>query len=65
MQVPNVGPVVEARLGDLDLKSSDVKKAERWKNTELRLTVEGWYTHKEKNSEAHDNGCYLNYPHHD
>jgi inositol-pentakisphosphate 2-kinase len=37
---------IEARLGDLDLKSPD--KAQYWKDTERGLIEEGWYTGTEK-----------------
>ncbi len=38
----NYTDVIEARIGDLDLKSPD--KAEYWKETENALIDEGWYT---------------------
>lgn len=39
---------IEARLGDLDLKSSAGKKAEYWRSLESSLIDEGWYTGTEK-----------------
>ncbi|KAL8690799.1 MAG: hypothetical protein Q9218_003848 [Villophora microphyllina] len=35
---------IEARLGDLDLKTPNGNKAEYWKETERQLIDEGWYT---------------------
>lgn len=35
---------MEARLGDLDLKSPNEGKAEYWRSFERRLMDEGWYT---------------------
>ncbi|KAI9879775.1 MAG: Inositol-pentakisphosphate 2-kinase [Pleopsidium flavum] len=40
--------VIEARLGDLDLKSSAGEKAVYWRNLEKSLIDEGWYTGTEK-----------------
>ncbi|KAI4220514.1 MAG: hypothetical protein L6R36_007569 [Xanthoria steineri] len=39
---------IEARLGDLDLKTPDGGKGEYWKKTEQQLIDEGWYTATEK-----------------
>ncbi|KAL8721023.1 MAG: hypothetical protein Q9181_007799 [Wetmoreana brouardii] len=39
---------VEARLGDLDLKTLDGNKADYWRETEQQLIDEGWYTKTEK-----------------
>ncbi|KAL9017103.1 MAG: hypothetical protein Q9185_005563 [Variospora sp. 1 TL-2023] len=39
---------IEARLGDLDLKTPDGNKAEYWKQTEQQLIDDGWYTATEK-----------------
>jgi len=51
---------IEARLGDLDLKSSNRKKAEYWRNLEEQLTDAGWYTATERENAAHENYCRLN-----
>ncbi|KAI4159184.1 MAG: hypothetical protein LQ342_006767 [Letrouitia transgressa] len=42
--------VIEARLGDLDVKSPSGGKAEYWKKTEQSLIDEGWYTCTEQGS---------------
>lgn len=34
---------IEARLGDLDLKSPDGDKMQYWRDTEMSLITEGWY----------------------
>jgi inositol-pentakisphosphate 2-kinase len=39
---------IEARLGDLDLKSSAGQKAEYWRTLERSLIDGGWYTGTEK-----------------
>ncbi|KAI4130149.1 MAG: hypothetical protein LQ338_001857 [Usnochroma carphineum] len=39
---------MEARLGDLDLKTPDGNKAAYWRETEQQLIDEGWYTATEK-----------------
>ncbi|KAI4255804.1 MAG: hypothetical protein L6R35_007510 [Caloplaca aegaea] len=39
---------IEARLGDLDLKTPDGNKAEYWKQTEQQLIDDGWYTATKK-----------------
>ncbi|KAL8829137.1 MAG: hypothetical protein Q9191_002188 [Dirinaria sp. TL-2023a] len=60
---PTAGPAdVDARLGDLDQKSSEGGKAEYWVNTERRLIDEGWYTHEEEECGNHENLCYLARP---
>lgn len=51
---------IEARLGDLDLKSSNRKKAEYWRNLEEQLTDGGWYTATERANAAHESYCRLN-----
>ena len=50
---------VEARLGDLDLKTSGGKKAEYWRSLERRLIDEGWYSATEKDKSAGENFCQL------
>jgi len=39
---------IEARLGDLDLKSSAGEKAAYWRRLERSLIDEGWYTGTER-----------------
>ncbi|KAL8732082.1 MAG: hypothetical protein Q9166_003036 [cf. Caloplaca sp. 2 TL-2023] len=39
---------IEARLGDLDLKTPDGGKGQYWKEVEQQLIDEGWYTATEK-----------------
>lgn len=53
------GKEIEARLGDLDLKTSSGRKAEYWRNLEMRLIDEGWYGATEKDSGQHENFCQL------
>lgn len=48
---------VEARLGDLDLKSPD--KAGYWEETERGLVEGGWYEGIEKGEGGRSNGCRL------
>ena len=48
---------IEARLGDLDLKSPD--KAQYWKDTERALVEEGWYTGTEKLEDRQTLTCRL------
>ena len=50
---------IEARLGDLDLKTSSGKKAEYWRSLERRLIDEGWYRATEKAEIAQENLCQL------
>lgn len=50
---------IEARLGDLDLKTSNGKKAEYWRSLERRLIDEGWYKATEKGEAAQENFCQL------
>jgi inositol-pentakisphosphate 2-kinase len=59
-QVPTSGKgAIEARLGDLDLKTSSGKKAEYWRSLERQLIDEGWYTATERDKAAHENLCQL------
>ncbi|KAL8646190.1 MAG: hypothetical protein Q9226_006973 [Calogaya cf. arnoldii] len=52
LKIPNreekEGARIEARLGDLDLKTPDGGKGDYWRNTEQQLIDEGWYTATEK-----------------
>jgi inositol-pentakisphosphate 2-kinase len=48
---------IEARLGDLDLKSPS--KSQYWKDTENALIDEGWYTGTEKNEDRQPLTCQL------
>jgi inositol-pentakisphosphate 2-kinase len=48
---------VEARLGDLDLKSEG--KKEYWRSTELALIEEGWYEGKESEENRQPLTCQL------
>ncbi|KAL8934489.1 MAG: hypothetical protein Q9216_005889 [Gyalolechia sp. 2 TL-2023] len=52
---------IEARLGDLDLKTPDGNKAEYWRKTEQQLIDEGWYTATERDtlSKAEDDPVCL------
>jgi hypothetical protein len=45
------------RLGDLDLKSSQAGKADQWKQTELQLIKEGWYSGTEVESYSEKIAC--------
>lgn len=49
--------LIEARIGDLDLKSPD--KAQYWKDTENALINEGWYTGTEKKEDRQPLACQL------
>ena len=54
-----VGPdSIEARLGDLDLKTGK-GKAEYWRESERLLIDGGWYTGTEKGESAGENLCQL------
>jgi inositol-pentakisphosphate 2-kinase len=53
------GKEVEARLGDLDLKSR--AKKEYWRRTELELIEEGWYEGKESRENAQPLVCQLSH----
>ena len=60
LQVPtNQEGSIEARLGDLDLKTSLGRKADYWRNIERRLIDEGWYTATEQDHARHGNHCLL------
>ncbi|KAL8908578.1 MAG: hypothetical protein Q9171_005375 [Xanthocarpia ochracea] len=52
LKIPNQyeksGVRIEARLGDLDLKTPDGGKGDYWRETEQQLINEGWYTATEK-----------------
>ncbi|KAL9001497.1 MAG: hypothetical protein Q9169_000072 [Polycauliona sp. 2 TL-2023] len=52
LKIPNQneqdGARIEARLGDLDLKTPDGGKEDYWRETERQLINEGWYTATEK-----------------
>ena len=48
---------VEARLGDLDLKSQG--KKEYWRKTELSLIEEGWYEGQESEEKRQPLVCQL------
>lgn len=59
-QIPRSGHGnIEARLGDLDLKTSKGQKAEYWRSLERRLIDEGWYTEMEKQLDANGHVCEL------
>ena len=58
LQIPRSGPI-EARLGDLDLKSSTEAKVEYWKGIERRLIDEGWYIGTERRRVNEENECFL------
>lgn len=51
------GKVLEARLGDLDLKSP--KKKEYWRNIEEQLISEGWYQGTEREEDVQPLVCKL------
>ena len=54
-----VGPAsIDARLGDLDLKTGK-GKAEYWRESERLLIDGGWYTATEKGESAGENLCQL------
>ncbi|KAI1000468.1 hypothetical protein K3495_g7729 [Podosphaera aphanis] len=48
---------IEARIGDLDLKSAS--KIEHWKYTENRLINGGWYSGTEDRAQRQPNNCLL------
>lgn len=50
---------IEARLGDLDLKTSSGSKAEYWRSLERKLIDEGWYGATEEDRAQHENFCQL------
>jgi inositol-pentakisphosphate 2-kinase len=49
--------LIEARIGDLDLKSPD--KSQYWKDMENALIDEGWYTGTEKKEDRQPMTCQL------
>lgn len=49
--------LIEARIGDLDLKSP--RKAQYWKDTEKALINEGWYTGMENPEHCQPLTCQL------
>ena len=58
MRIPSSGSgMVEAKLGDLDLKS--VAKAGYWRQLEERLVREDWYAVEERDGEAVETVCLL------
>ena len=60
LKVPRSGNgKIEARFGDLDLKSPKGGKAEYWRGLERRLIHEGWYTQTEEQPNSNDNVCEL------
>lgn len=52
----NALTLVSAKFADLDLKSSDGGKVEKWANIESALVEEGWYSGRD----SVDNICVLN-----
>lgn len=53
---------IEARLGDLDLKTSSGPKAEYWRSVEKQLIDGGWYMGTEQGGEEHGrNTCQLGF----
>jgi inositol-pentakisphosphate 2-kinase len=48
---------IEARLGDLDLKSAE--KAEYWESIETSLIDDGWYTGTEKEELRQPVSCFI------
>ncbi|KAI4205593.1 MAG: hypothetical protein LQ350_000372 [Teloschistes chrysophthalmus] len=48
---------IEARLGDLDLKTPDGNKAQYWKDIEQQLINEGWYTGTENTPATPEGSC--------
>lgn len=61
LQIPHHRALpIEARLGDLDLKTSSGPKAEYWRNVEKQLIDGGWYMGTEQGGEEHrQNLCQL------
>ncbi|KAH0558571.1 hypothetical protein GP486_004778 [Trichoglossum hirsutum] len=51
------GGSIEARIGDLDIKSPDNGKAEYWRALESGLIDEGWYTGVEKDPQPDQTWC--------
>ncbi|KAI9706430.1 MAG: Inositol-pentakisphosphate 2-kinase [Candelina mexicana] len=58
MRQAGQGPI-EARLGDLDLKSPDEGKAEYWRAVEKELIDGGWYTGTEDDPQTDRSWCDL------
>ena len=48
---------MEARLGDLDMKSSGEGKGEYWRKMERVLIEEGWYTNRLVDVDSMNPGC--------
>ena len=46
IKLPDNDQEIEARIGDLDVKSSE--KGAYWRETEEKLIREGWYEGKER-----------------
>ncbi|MCJ1280180.1 Inositol-pentakisphosphate 2-kinase [Puttea exsequens] len=60
LKVPkDVTREIEARLGDLDLKSSIEGKAHYWRDLERRLVNGGWYMATEADGDERENSCLL------
>ena len=60
LRVPRSGQGnIEARFGDLDLKTPNGGKAEYWKRLENKLIDEGWYTGTEERPNPNGNSCLL------
>jgi inositol-pentakisphosphate 2-kinase len=53
------GGVVDARLGDMDLKNP--KKREYWRSIEEQLISEGWYQGTEREEDMQAPMCWLEY----
>ncbi|KAI9723262.1 MAG: hypothetical protein M1812_001144 [Candelaria pacifica] len=59
-QIPQAGQgPIDARLGDLDLKSPEEGKAEYWRAVEQELIDGGWYTGTENDPQANRSWCDL------
>jgi hypothetical protein len=63
LQIPHHrGLSIEARLGDLDLKTSSGHKAEYWRSVEKQLIDGRWYMGTERDGEGQGrNRCQLGY----
>lgn len=61
LQIPrSCSGAIEARLGDLDLKSGRGEKGEYWRGTERRLIEEGWYMGTEAGGRRRrESGCFF------
>ena len=53
------GGSIEARLGDLDLKTPGGDKGEYWRSLERSLVDGGWYAAKEKDTVGKEDVCLL------